>query len=348
MKHTLGEIARLVNGELVGDPDVVVTGISGIKEAQEGDITFLANSKYLCLLSHTKASAIITAKDVDNSVSKPVIKTDNPSLAFSKIVGLVAEDKARHPKGLHETAVISKSAKLGKNVAVGAFTIIEDNVTIEDNTVIYGGCYIGAGAKIGENCLVYPHVSIREDIQIGSRVIVHCGTVIGSDGFGFAAVEGMQEKIPQIGTVVVEDDVEIGANVTIDRARFDKTIIGKGTKIDNLVQIAHNVVVGPNCIIVAQAGISGSTVVGKNVIVAGQAGIVGHVTLGDGSIIAAQAGVTKSVAAGDKVSGYPARSHTAATRVNACVQKLPELYKKIKCLEEKIEELQEKLKEKNG
>jgi len=342
MKFTLKEIANLVGGELVGDPHVVVTGISGIKEAREGDITFLANSKYYPLMKITRASAIITSKDVVDE-KKPLIRTDNPSLAFTKVVELVAPNHIAHPQGIHPTAVIGKSSKLGSNVAIGPYVIIEEEVKIGDNTIIYGGCYIGHHTQVGSSCLIYPNVSIRERIQVGNRVIIHSGAVIGSDGFGFATVKGVQKKIPQIGTVAIEDDVEIGANVTIDRARFDKTIIGRGTKIDNLVQIAHNVVIGQNCIIVAQAGISGSTTLDKGVILAGQAGLVGHITIGEGTIVAAQAGVTKSIPSYSKVSGYPAKPHHLAKRVNACVQRLPELYKKIKELEEKIKKLEKKL-----
>lgn len=347
MKITLREIAKLVGAELVGNPDTVITGISGIKEAKEGDITFLANSKYACLMKTTRASAVIASREISNS-SKPLLRTDNPSLAFARVVNLVAPNYAKHPQGIHPSAIISEKAKLAKDVSVGAYTIVEDGVEIEEKTVIYAGCYIGAYSKIGKDCLIYPHVSIRERIELGNRVIIHSGAVIGSDGFGFAAVKGMQEKIPQIGTVSIQDDVEVGANVTIDRARFDKTIIGKGTKIDNLVQIAHNVVIGENCIIVAQAGVSGSTTIGKGVVLAGQAGVVGHIHIGDNSIVAAQAGVTKSIPSNTKVSGYPARAHDVAKRVNACVQRLPELYKKIRFLEEKIQELEEKLKDKNG
>ncbi|HIE36250.1 MAG TPA: UDP-3-O-(3-hydroxymyristoyl)glucosamine N-acyltransferase [Candidatus Omnitrophica bacterium] len=343
MRLTLKEIVKFINGELIGDPDIVITGISGIKEAKEGDITFLANPKYTNLLHTTKASAIITSKDIVDS-SKPLIKTDNPSLAFAKVISLIAPLEIKHPKGIHHTALISPLAKLGRNVSVGAYTIVEEEVEIGDDTVIYGSCYIGHNTKIGKKCLIYPQVCIRERISVGDRVIIHCGAVIGSDGFGFATVKGVQEKIPQIGTVVIEDDVEIGANVTIDRARFDRTIIGKGTKIDNLVQIAHNVIIGENCIVVAQAGISGSTTLGKGVILAGQAGIVGHIHIGDGAIVAAQAGVTKSIPSNTKVSGYPAKPHQEAKRVNACIQRLPQLYKKVKELEEKIKELQEKLK----
>jgi len=347
MKFKLKEIADLVQGELAGDPDIVITGISGIKEARQGDITFLANSKYASLMHMTKASAIITSREITES-SRPLIKTDDPSVAFTKVVELVASNNVKHPQGIHPTAVISKKAHLGKNVAVGAYAVVEDDVCIGNDTIVYGGCYLGHHAKIGKNCLIYPHVSIRERIEIGDRVIIHSGAAIGSDGFGFAMVGGVQEKIPQIGTVSIENDVEIGANVAIDRARFDKTVIGKGTKIDNLVQIAHNVVTGENCVIVAQAGISGSTILGKGVILAGQAGIVGHIRIGDRAIVAAQAGVTKSISPGTKVSGYPAKPHDSAKRVNACIQRLPDFYKKIKKLEEKITKLEEKLEGENG
>lgn len=339
MKFTLKEIADLIDGEVVGDPELVVTGISGITEAKDGDITFLANSKYFPLAKTTKATAIITSQE-NIETAKPVIKTNNPSMAFTKVVNLAAGSDIKHPQGIHPTAVISPEAKIAEGVAIGAYTIIAEGVEVEQGTIIYGSCYIGESVKIGKNCLVYPHVTLRERTKVGDRVIIHSGAVIGSDGFGFAIVEGVQEKIPQIGIVSIEDDVEIGANVTIDRARFDKTLIGKGTKVDNLVQIAHNVVTGENCIIVAQAGISGSTILGKEVILAGQAGVVGHIHIGDKAIVAAQAGVTKSVAAGVKVSGYPAKPHDSALKVNAYLQRLPELYKKIKELEKKVQSLE--------
>ena len=346
-KFTLLEIAKLVEGELVGDENIAITGISGIKEAKKGDVTFLANSKYESLLETTEASAIITS-NLPVNTSKPLIRTENPSFAFAKVMAMFAPDAIRHPQGISKQAFISLKAKLGKNVAVGPFAIVEDNVIVGDDTIIYGNSYIGHDTKIGVKSIIYPNVSIRERITIGNRVVIHCGTVIGSDGFGFAKIRGVQEKIPQIGTVLIEDDVEIGANVTIDRARFDKTLIGKGTKIDNLVQIAHNVIIGENCIIVAQAGISGSTILGKGVILAGQAGLVGHISVGDGAVAAAQAGVTKSIPAHTMVSGYPARPHDVAKRVNACVQNLPQLYKRIKELEQKIEKLINTHKEKNG
>jgi UDP-3-O-[3-hydroxymyristoyl] glucosamine N-acyltransferase len=343
MPNTLKEIAELLNGELVGDATLVITGVSGIKEAQEGDITFLANPKYLPLLEETRASAIITSRDI-KSAAKPIIRTENPSLAFAKIVSFMAPCEIKHPQGIHPSVILGKDVSLGRNVAIGPYAVIEDSVTIGENTIIYSGCFVGHHTKIGSNTLIYAHVSIRERITIGNRVIIHNGTVIGSDGFGFATISGLHHKIPQIGTVEIGDDVEIGANVTIDRARFDKTVIGRGTKIDNLVQIAHNVVIGENSIIVAQVGISGSTTVGKNVILAGQVGLVGHINIGDNAVVMAQSGVSKSIPAGTTAWGYPAKPANIAKRVNACVQNLPRLYDTIAQLKKRIEELERKVK----
>ncbi|MEI6631583.1 MAG: UDP-3-O-(3-hydroxymyristoyl)glucosamine N-acyltransferase [bacterium] len=342
MQKTLKEIAKLVNGEVVGDEGIVITGVCGIKEAEAGDITFVANPKYFPFIEKTRATAIIAPRDLKNA-SRPIIRTDNPSIAFAKILSLAMAFEVVHPKGIHPSAILGKDVSLGRDVAVGAYTVIEDNVAIGDKSIIYGGCYIGHHTKIGSDTLIYPNVSIRERLLIGSRVVIHSGTVIGSDGFGFVNIEGLNQRIPQIGTVVIEDDVEIGSNVTIDRARFDKTIIGSGTKIDNLVQIAHNVVVGANSLIIAQAGISGSTTIGKGVTIAGQAGLVGHINIGDGAVLAAQAGVTKSVPPNTIVSGYPAKPHDVAKQVNACVQSLPRLYNTVAGLKKKIEELERRL-----
>ncbi len=342
MQKTLREIAALIDGEIIGDDNVVITGVAGIKEAVPGDITFLANPKYIPFIEKTKASAIIVSPDI-KSAPKPIICLENPSLGFEKVVLLFSQFRVRHPKGIHPTAVLGKDVSLGKNVAIGPYVIIEDDVCLGDNTIIYAGSYIGHSAKIGCDTLIYANVTIRESVNIGNRVVVHSGTVIGSDGFGFATINGKHHRIPQIGTVVIEDDVDIGSNVTIDRARFDKTIIGKGTKIDNLVQIAHNVVIGENSIIVAQVGISGSTNIGNGVTFAGQSGAAGHLTVGDGGIVAGRAGVIKSIPANTMVSGFPAKPHEIAKKVNACVQNLPKLYEKVNSLKKKIEELEAKL-----
>ena len=343
MQKTLKEIAELINGEVVGDEGIIITGIAGIKEAVEGDITFVANPKYLPLLKKTRASAVITSREVKNA-PKPIVRTENPSLAFAKIVSLANPQTVKRLQGIHPTVILGKGVSLGKDVAIGAYTVIEDEVCIGNKTVIYAGCYVGQHCKIGENSVIYPHVSIRENVTIGKRVVIHSGTVIGSEGFGFLTLEGKHQRIPQVGTVVIEDDVDIGSNVAIDRARFDKTFIGRGTKIDNLVHLAHNVVIGENSLIIAQVGISGSTTIGKNVTLAGQAGLTGHISVGDGAVVAAQAGVTKSVPAHTTVSGYPARPHNIAKRVNACIQNLPKLYDTVAQLKKKIGELEKKRK----
>ena len=339
---TLARIAELVGGKVIGDDSVVIRGLSGIKEAQEGDITFVANPKYISLISSTKASAVITSEDIEDA-GKPTIKTDNPSIAFAKLVSHFAPDEGKFELGVHPTAILGKDVKLGKNISIQPYVVVSDGASIGDDTVLQAGVYIGIYSKIGVSCLIHPHVTIRERVTIGSNVIIHSGTVIGSDGFGYATVKGVHYKIPQIGTVFIEDDVEIGANVTIDRARFGKTHIKQGTKIDNLVQIAHNVEIGENSIIVAQSGISGSTNIGKGVILASQSGVVGHISIGDNARVAAQAGVTKSVPEGEVVSGYPAKPHGTAKRINACVQRLPDFYKCIKGLQKKVESLEEEL-----
>jgi len=345
MQKTLDEIAKLIDGEVVGNGGTLITGASGIREAVEGDITFLVNSKYSPLMDKTRATAIITSSDAQGT-AKPIILTQNPSLAFIKIISMFTADDIGHPTGIDYTAVMGKHVSLGKDVTIGAYSVIGDNVTLGDNVIIYAGCYIGHHTKIGAQTLIYPHVSIRERISVGSRVIIHSGAVIGSDGFGFVMVKGVHHKIPQVGVVQIEDDVEIGANVTIDRARFDKTVIGRGTKIDNLVQIGHNVVIGENSLIVAQAGIAGSTIIGNNVTLGGQAGLVGHITIGDNVIVTGKSGVAKSVPADTMVSGYPARPFMTTQRVNASLQNLPKLFSQVRELKKKIEELQAKLKDK--
>ena len=341
MRKTLGEISQLIDGEVVGDGSLIITGFSGIKEAKEGDLTFLANSKYFALAQGTKASAIITPRDTAVP-GKSLIRTDNPSLAFSKIISLVGV-KPVHFKGVDKNTAIAQDVKLGKNVSIGPYAIIESGAKIGDNTVIYGGSFIGQGVTLGSDCLIYPNVTIREATMIGNRVVIHSGTVIGSDGFGFVTDNNRHIKIPQIGNVVIEDDVEIGANVTIDRARFDKTIIGEGTKIDNLVMIAHNVRIGKNCLIVSQVGISGSTVIEDNVTLAGQVGVVGHVTIGEGAIVAAKSGVSNSIPPKTVFWGFPAKEISEAKRVNAGVQRLPHYIKIINELKRKVEELEAKL-----
>lgn len=343
MHKTLAEIAELVDGTVVGDGNLILKGLSGIKEAREGDLTFLANSKYFPLLETTGASAVIIPRGM-NAGRIAAIETENPSLAFARIATLISHDKASRPEGIHPTAVIAGDAVLGKSVNVGPYTVIESGAVIGDHTTIFSHCFIGHQARVGREGLIYPNITIRERVVIGDRVIIHSGTVIGSDGFGFVNVKGVNVKIPQIGTVEIQDDVEIGANVTIDRARFDKTVIGRGTKIDNLVQIAHNVRIGENCIIVSQVGISGSTILENNVTLAGQVGVVGHITIGANTVVASKSGVPNSIPPNSIYWGIPANPIMEAKRINASVQRLPHYVKVIHELKKKVEALESRLK----
>jgi len=343
MSHSVADIARWVGGEIIGDGKVLITGCAGIKEAQKGDITFLADLKYASSAKITQAGAIIVPRQVALP-GKTFIRVDNPSLAFTEVMRRLLPDPSRHfPKGIHPTAVVAKDALLGKGVVLGPYTVVESGASLGEGTVVHGHCYVGHGTSVGKNCLLYPGVILREHITVGSRVIIQPGAVIGSDGYGFVTVEGKHVKLPQVGTVVIEDDVEIGANVTIDRARFDKTVIGEGTKIDNLVQIAHNVIIGKHCLIVAQTGISGSTRIGDHVILAGQAGIIGHLTIGDGAVVAAQSGVVRDIKAGEQVFGSPAEPIREAFRAHAHLQRLDDYAKTIKELKKKIKDLEKKV-----
>ncbi len=341
MQKTLAEIAEIVNGTVVGDRNVLIRGFGGIEDAGEGELTFIANSKYISRAHKTKASAIIVSEGVEIK-GKPVIQTNNPSLAFAEVVSLFAGSRSSEWQGIHPSAIISSDAEIGENVTIGPYSVIANRVKIGNNTVIYPCCCIGKDSVIGSDCLFYPNVTIYEGTYIGNRVIIHSGTVIGSDGFGFVNVDGVHKKIPQIGSVFIEDDVEIGANVTIDRARFKKTVIGEGTKIDNLVQIAHNVEIGKNCIIIAQVGISGSTKIGDGAILAGQVGTAGHINIGKGAVVAGKTAVMKDVPAFTRVWGNPARPHMEAKRVNACVQRLPMYIDIIKDLKRRVEELEKR------
>jgi UDP-3-O-[3-hydroxymyristoyl] glucosamine N-acyltransferase len=340
MQIKLSELADVVGGRISGDGSVLISGVAGIKEARQGDITFLASPRYEKFLETTEASAVI-APPGTASPGRALILSDNPYLSFVKAVEYFVPNKNSYPRTVHPSAVVAPGAGLGNDVGIGACTVIEDGATIGDDSVVLAGTYVGRNTKIGRGCLVYPNVTIREEVTVGDRVIIHSGAVIGSDGFGFAKDGDVYRKIPQIGNVVIEDDVEVGANVTIDRATTGTTRVGKGTKIDNLVQVAHNVVIHENCILIAQVGIGGSTEIGRGASLAGQAGAVGHIKIGDQAIVAAQAGVTKSVPPKTMVSGYPAREHGQAKRIYASLQKLPGLLKRVADLADRVDKLEE-------
>ena len=339
-ESTLKELAALVGGAVSGSPETRIRAVAGIREAGPGDITFLANARYAADLAASRASAVIVGKTWPSPISQIVV--DDPYYAFCKIV-VHFHPPRRETPGIHPTAVVGKGVKMGKDVAVGSHVSIGDVTLLGDRAVVSAGTVIGADVVIGEESLIYPNVTVREGSRIGKRVILHSGVVIGSDGFGFATHEGIHHKIPQIGIVEVQDDVEIGANVTVDRAALGRTIIGRGTKIDNLVQIAHNVETGEHCLIVAQAGISGSTRLGNHVVLAGQVGVVGHLVLGDGVRAGAQSGIAGDAPAGATVSGSPAIAHRDWLRAQVVFAKLPDLHREINRLRKRVAQLEEKL-----
>src|SRR6266496_5434553 len=322
-------------GELVGDPKLKITGAASLAEATSGEISFFANRKYIGLLRKTRASAVFVAPDFAEPVGAAQVRVSNPTKAFEQVMLKFAPKPITFAPGIHPSAIVGSSVRLGERVSIQPHAVIEDGSKIGDDTIIGAGSYIGHETTIGATCLIYPLVTIRERSRIGSRVIIHSGAVIGADGFGFEMVDGRHQKIQQLGIVQIDDDVEIGANTTVDRARFDRTWIQQGVKIDNLVQIAHNVVIGKNSVIVAQTGISGSTRVGERVMMAGQVGIVGHVEIADGSRIAAQSGVSKSIPGGTWF-GYPAMPMPEARRQIAWVRRLGKLLARVKELEKKL------------
>jgi len=333
----LAEIVDQLGGALTGDGQIEITAVAGLGEASEGDISFLSNPKYAALVSSTKASAVIVPADWDRPAKCALLRVENSDQVFALAAELFYEAPPSPATGVHPSAVVAESAQLGEGVSVGAHCTIEEGVLIGANTVISANCHVGYKTRIGDDCFIYPLASVREFTEIGDRVIIHNGAVIGSDGFGYAVQEdGSRTKIPQIGKVVIEDDVEIGANVAIDRARFGKTRIGKGTKVDNLVQIAHNVVIGEHSVLCGQAGISGSTTIGSRVILAGQAGLAGHLTVGDGAIVGAQAGVMKDVPPKEFVIGAPAMPHLQVKKMIANMITLPKLKDKVKQLENEL------------
>jgi UDP-3-O-[3-hydroxymyristoyl] glucosamine N-acyltransferase len=328
---TLGEIATKLGATLEnGDPETVIRGVSGIEEATTGQITFIANPKYAAAAKDTGASAIIVSEDFP-SLSCAVLRSQNPYLCFARAIDLFYQ-APRYAPGVHPTAVIAPTAKLGDNAHVAAYVVIGDDVVIGDGAVLLPHAVIYRGAKIGKNFFAHAHSIVREDCQVGDNVILQNGAIVGSDGFGFARDGDHWEKISQSGPTVIENDVEVQANSCIDRASVGETRIARGVKIDNLAQVGHGSVVGEHTLLCAQVGLAGSTVVGKNVIIAGQAGVAGHCTVGDGVIITAQSGTHGDIPAGSMVSGSPAFEHKQWLRAVNAFNKLPELAKAVRKL----------------
>lgn len=345
MEFTVQELAALIGGQFASEADAgrKIHGVAAIADAGEGDVTFYGNVKYLAQLKASRATAALVPKDFAESIPAVAIQVESPSIAFAQLLQKFAPEPIRFTLGVHPTAVVGNQVTLGENVSVQPFSVIEDGAQIGANTVIGAHGYVGHGARIGADCHLSPRVTVGAHSLIGNRVIIHGGAVLGSDGFGFEFSKGRHVKIPQTGIVQIDDDVEIGANVTIDRARFGRTWIQAGTKIDNLVQIAHNVVVGQHCILCAQVGISGSTRLGDYVTLAGQVGTVGHIEIGDQAIVGAQSGVSKSIGAKEVWFGYPAMPMRESKEQLARIARLPKLIERVKKLEQLLGAMQKSL-----
>lgn len=348
MKINAHRIAQLINGKVEGDGSIEVNSFGKIEEAKNGQLAFLANPKYEDFLYTTKASVIIVneTQELKQPVDATLIRVHDAYLAFAGLLQKYQEMMQAQLQGVQQPSYIDASANIGENVFVGAFTYVGENASIGNNTKLYPGVYIGNDVKIGNNCILHPGVKIYFGCSVGNNVIVHAGVVIGGDGFGFAPQEdGSYKKIPQIGNVVIEDNVEVGCNSTIDRATVGSTLIHAGTKLDNLIQIAHNVEIGCNTVIAAQTGISGSTKIGNSAMIGGQVGIVGHLQIADGAKINAQSGVTKSIKQKNTaVTGSPAYEYTSALRSQALSRNLPQMEKRIAELEKLVQQLlQEKV-----
>lgn len=343
MQFTAAQIAMMINGKLEGDASVSVGSFGKIEEATTADIAFLANPKYEDYLYVTNAAIVIVndTLELKQAVSITLIRVPDAYAAFAALLSKYQEIVSQQLSGIQTPSYIAKTAKLGDYVYVGAFAFIGDNVTIGNNVKIYPGAFIGNNATIGDNSIIYPGVKIYHDCIIGKYVNIHAGSVIGGDGFGFAPMpDGTFKKIPQIGNVILEDYVEVGANATIDRATMGSTVIKSGAKLDNLIQVGHNAEIGSNTVVAAQAGVSGSTKIGNNVMIGGQAGIVGHITIADGSKINAQSGVSKSIKAPNTtVTGSPAYDFTATLRSQALSRNLPSFEKRIVELEKLVQQL---------
>jgi UDP-3-O-[3-hydroxymyristoyl] glucosamine N-acyltransferase len=342
MTFTASQIALLVNGKVEGDANASVSSFGKIEEAKTGQLAFLANPKYEDHLYSTQASIIIVNESLQlkENIGSTLIRVTDAYSAFATLLSKYQEMMTQQMNGIQQPSYIAKTASYGENVFVGAFAYVGENVRIGTNTKIFPGVFIGDNVTIGNSTIIHPGVKIYKDCLVGDRVTIHAGTVIGSDGFGFAPqADGTFKKVPQIGNVIIENEVEIGANTTIDRATIGSTIIKAGAKLDNLIQVAHNVEIGNSTVIAAQAGISGSTKIGKGAMIGGQAGVVGHLQIGDGARINAQSGVSKSVEAGKAVTGSPAHDYTAALRSQAISRNLPELEKRVKELEALVKEL---------
>ncbi len=344
-KRTLGELAEYVGGRVVGDPNVVINSASTLGRAGEGDISFLANTKYEKQIRTTKASAVIVGKAQGTlyggtpNVSVPLLVAEDPYYAFMQIMVLLHGHRKHKKVGISPRAIISDSAKIGADCHIHDFVTISDDTEVGDGCIIYPGVCIGRGVQLGNDCIIYPNVAIYDGCRIGNRVIINANSAIGEDGFGYASHKGVHHKIPQIGTVVIEDDVEIGACCGIERGTLGDTVISQGSKLGDLVAIGHGAKIGAHCLLVAQVGVAGSTTLGHHCVVGGQVGIVGHINIGNNVTIAAQAGVINSIPDGKVVLGAPAIEANQGKRAYSMIQYLPEIRQNIRKLEGQIEQI---------
>lgn len=337
MKLTLSQIAELTGARLAGDGAATIEGAAGLAEAGPKDVSFLENPRYAPMVAASKAGAVFLPPSAESVPDGPAnrLYAEHPKRAYAQVLALVAEER-RPPwsPGVHPKADVHYEARLGRDVSVGAFAVVGGRTLVGDGSRIAAQVHVGYNARIGKDCVIHPQVVIGDYCEVGDRVIIHSGTVIGSDGYGYWTdpKTGVHEKVPQVGRVVIEDDVEIGSNVSIDRATTGETRIGEGTKIDNLVQIAHNVTTGKNCLFVSQVGLAGSTKVGRQVTLAGQVGVAGHLEIGDGAVITAQSGVMGDVPPKAVLFGSPARPHREAMKLQVLISRLPEMFEKLKGL----------------
>ncbi len=346
-RFTLGELARLVDGQCRGDADFPIQSVATISQAQRHDLTWVMDEKYARQLSDCKAGAVILPPNVSCDHISSVV-CSNPELALAMVLERIQPPPPYPPPGIDPTAILAGDVHLGTGAAIGPRAVIQKNVHIGDRTIIQAGVFIGEDAAIGSDCVIWPNVVIRERCQLGNRVIIHPNSTIGADGFGYNMVDGKFKKIPQIGSVRIEDDVEIGANSCIDRAKCGETVIGRGTKIDNQVQIAHNVQVGPDCCLVAQVGIAGSTTLGHHVMLAGKVGIRDHVTIGDGVQVAACSCVASSIEAGEILLGVPAQPKADYFQEQVAVRRAAKMVQKFRELEKRVQHLEAKNHPKSG
>jgi UDP-3-O-[3-hydroxymyristoyl] glucosamine N-acyltransferase len=341
MAFSLSDIADYLEGEVVGNRALPIHRVASLDDAVDGDITFLSNPRLAKKVKSTGASALIVREYLEGVPCSLVLVSD-PHFAFARLLALFYPAPPR-PVGVDPKASVHPTATLGEGVTLGPFVVVEEGVKIGAKTTLCAGVVICAQSEIGDETFVYPNVTVREGVKIGNRVIIHPNSVIGSDGFGFVPHQGRHFKVPQVGRVVIEDDVEIGAGVTIDRATLGNTVIGRGTKINNLVQIGHNVEIGEHCIIVAQVGISGSVRIGNRVTLAGQVGVAGHLSIGDQTVVAAKSVVTKDIPAKRNVAGFPAFDHVEWRKATALFPHLPDFRKKIRTLEDQVTQLERRL-----